>query len=264
MSIFTASLPEIYENVLVRPLFRPFAAVMLDRVKLRAGDTLLDVACGTGAVARLAKETVNGLGRVVGLDASPAMLAVASRVAPDIEWREGDAAKLPFAAGETFDVVVCHHGVQFFPDKAGAARELRRVLAPGGRAAVAAWLPVPEIPFVRDLNAVAERHFGPVMDARHSFGDPRALEALLKDAGFRDVAVETVARSVKFGPDVDFARLNTMALAAMSPAAKALSDEQRAKTVDAIVAESAGVVQRYRDGAGIAFDLITNLATARG
>src|SRR5262245_6366072 len=129
--LFTASLPELYERFLVEPLFRPFAEELLDRTALAPTARLLDVACGTGIVARIAQTTIGDRGRLVGVDASPAMLAVASSVAPTIEWRQGDAARLPVQPDETFDVVTCHQGLQFFPDKPTAVREMRRVLAPG-------------------------------------------------------------------------------------------------------------------------------------
>jgi len=100
---------------------------------------VLDVACGTGIVARQAAPLVGADGQVVALDMNPAMLAVARALpAPSgatIHWREGDAMDLPFEDG-AFDVVLCQHGLQFVPDRARAVREMRRVLAPGGRALV--------------------------------------------------------------------------------------------------------------------------------
>jgi ubiquinone/menaquinone biosynthesis C-methylase UbiE len=137
--LFTSSLPELYERFLVEPLFRPFAEELLNRASLRPQDRLLDVACGTGIVARLAQQVIRAPGVVVAVDASPGMLAVARSVAPAIEWREGDAARLPFASDPSFDVVTCHQGLQFFRDKPAALQEMHRVLAPGGRLAIGTW-----------------------------------------------------------------------------------------------------------------------------
>jgi ubiquinone/menaquinone biosynthesis C-methylase UbiE len=261
--VLTSSLPELYERLLVGPLFRPFAQELLDRTALSANARLLDVACGTGIVARLAQHTLGERGRVVGVDASPAMLAVARSVAPTIDWRQGDAARLPVADDETFDVVTCHQGLQFFPDKPSAMREVRRVLASGGRLAIGTWLPVDKVPLVRDLQRVAEQHLGPVFDQRHSFGDGDAITRLLVDAGSQDVRIATVARAVRIGggPGM-FGRLNTMAMVGMSAAGKSMTDEQRAHVIDVITNDSIEALRPYLDGDDLVFDLGSTVAVA--
>jgi ubiquinone/menaquinone biosynthesis C-methylase UbiE len=255
--------PEAYERLLVGPLFRPWVEVLLGRVQLVPGHSLLDVACGTGIVARLAKERLGARGRVVGVDLSPQMLAVAKAHGPDVEWREGSAAALPVGKGEAFDVVTCQQGLQFFPDRPAAVREMRRVLAPGGRVAIATWRPLDEVPFFRDLGQIAERHVGPITDQRHAFGAARDLEALLAGAGFRDVRVETVTRTIRFSDPASILHLNAMAVVGMSTAGKTMTDDERAAAAAAIAAECASVVPRYADGSGIAFELGTNVAAAR-
>jgi ubiquinone/menaquinone biosynthesis C-methylase UbiE len=137
---------ELYEQWLVGPLFQPFAEIILDRSGLVAGERVLDVACGTGIVARLATARLAGHGHVVGVDVSPHMLAVARAVDPRIDWREGNASNLPLAAGERFDVVICHQGLQFFPDKPAALLEMRRSADRGARLVVAVWRSLEETP----------------------------------------------------------------------------------------------------------------------
>lgn len=258
------SFPEIYEQVLVAPLFRPWAELILDDVELAVGERLLDVACGTGIVARLAKERLGETGRVVGVDLSPPMLAVARRVAAGIDWREGDASALPLHENEQFDVVVCQQGLQFFPDKSAAARQMRRALAAGGRLAVSTWRPDEELPLLRELRRVAERHVGAIVDRRHSLGAAGPLEALLRDAGFLDVSSKTLSRTIRFNDGAVFVRLNAMALVGMSAASKAMGDEDRERIVAAIARDSAEVVLPHTDDAGFAFELRTNMATAKG
>ena len=257
------SFPEIFERALVGPLFRPWAKLILDDVALAAGDRVLDVACGTGIVARLAKERLGDKGTVVGVDVNPGMLAVARRVAADIGWREGDAGALPLGAGEQFDVVFCQQGLQFFPDRAAAAREMRRALVDGGRLAVSTWRPDDEIPFGLELRRIAERHLGPIVDRRHSFGDAAALEALLREVGFREVRSGTVSRTIRFDDGAVFVRLNAMALVGMTTAAQTMSDEERTQVVHAITQDSSDAIRRYTDEKGLAYQLHTNVATAR-
>lgn len=257
-----ASFPEMYERWLVGPLFRPWVETIFDAVKLSAGDRVLDVACGTGIVARVAKERLGETGYVVGVDVSPDMLSVARAVAPDIDWREGKAGALPLREGERFDVVICQQGLQFFPDKAAAIAQMRRALGSGGKVAVAAWRSDNEIPFFRELRRVAERRLGPIDDQRYSFGDAALLEALLQHTGFHDVRSTTMARTIRFEDGAPFLRLNTMALVGMSAAGKEMSDQERKQAVEAIVSESGPVLQSCSDATGLAFELSTNLATA--
>jgi ubiquinone/menaquinone biosynthesis C-methylase UbiE len=259
-----ASFPEMYERWLVGPLFQPWAEMALDEVQLSPGDRVLDIACGTGIVARTARERLGDAGSVVGIDVSPDMLAVARAVAPKIDWREGNAAALPLRDGEQFDVVVCQQGLQFFPDKPAAAAQMRRALAKGGRLAVATWRSDEEIPFFRELRRIAERHLGAIADQRCSFGDAGALEALLWNAGFYDVRSKTLSRIVRFEDGTLFLRMNAMMFVGMSAAGKAMDDQERKRVVEAIVGESAPVLDRYTDGSGTVFELSTNLATARG
>lgn len=254
----------MYERCLVAPLFRPYAEIMLAEVTLSNGDRVLDIACGTGIIARVARERLGDSGRVVGIDVSPDMLAVARAVAPSIDWREGDASALPLGDGEQFDVVVCQQGLQFFPDQAAAVAQMRRASAKGGRVAVATWRSDDDIPFFRQLRGVAEQRLGDIADQRYSYGDPAALEALLRRAGFLDVHCKTVSRDVKLDDGKAFLRLNSMALVGMSAAGKQMVDEERKRVVEEIVAESMPVLQRFETGSVYAFELRTNLATARG
>src|SRR5215471_7472362 len=101
---------EIYERVLVGPLFRPFAEQLVARVAPSRGDSVIDVACGTGIVARVARERLGPDARIVGVDVAPAMLAVATGVDQTIDWRKGNAISLPVTATEQFTVLTCHQG----------------------------------------------------------------------------------------------------------------------------------------------------------
>lgn len=257
------SFPQQYERALVGPLFLPWAGSILDDVELAAGDRVLDVACGTGIVARVAKERLGEAGKVVGVDLNPTMLGVARDVAPGIDWREGDACALPLHDKEQFDIVVCQQGFQFFPDRPAALREMRRALAPNGRVALSTWLPDDEFPVLLELRRVAERHVGAISDRRHSLGDAGTLEWLLRDAGFTEVRSKQESRTIRFADGSVFVRLNAMALIGMSAASRDMSDGERARVAAAIERESSAVVRRNTDEAGFAYDIGTNVVTAR-
>jgi SAM-dependent methyltransferase len=124
------SAAELYQRYLVPGITTKWADDLVHRAQLRAGEDVLDVACGTGVVTRLAARKVTP-GHVTGLDLNSGMLAVARNVSNGgelISWKEGSALDLPFPSGH-FDVVLCQLGLQFFPDQPKALREMRRVVA---------------------------------------------------------------------------------------------------------------------------------------
>src|SRR5262249_19571488 len=135
---------EIYENLFVPAMLAPWASRAVALANLEPGEHVLDIACGTGVLTRLAAKAVAPNGRVGGLDLTPEMLAVArsspldATVAVQIEWREGNALALPFEDA-TFDVALSNFGLMFFPEKVRALQEMGRVLKPGGRFVVMVW-----------------------------------------------------------------------------------------------------------------------------
>jgi ubiquinone/menaquinone biosynthesis C-methylase UbiE len=249
--------------VLVRPLFQPFAQELLARLQPAKGDSLLDIACGTGIVARLTRAKLGPSAAIVAVDLAPPMLAVARGADSSIDWREGNATSLPVKDGERFTMITCHQGMQFIPDKPAAVREMKRVLTQQGRLAVATWCSLSDFPAGRELNEVVERHVGPIADSRHSFGDANALKALLTDGGFRDVRVDRFAHDVRFDDGTLFARLNAMAAIGMTEKGKALSDGDRAALAGQIAAESQPVIARYSKDGKFVFSLPTNIAVGR-
>jgi ubiquinone/menaquinone biosynthesis C-methylase UbiE len=257
----TMTFAEIYERVLVQPLFRPFAEELIARLEPAQGDSLVDVACGTGIVARIARQKLGPGAQVVGIDVAPAMLAVARQVEPSIDWREGNAISLPIDDSERFSLLTCHQGLQFFPDKAHAVRGMHRVLAPKGRVAIATWRSLHEMPVALELNTIAERHVGRIIDSRYSFGDANALKTLLEDAGFQDVRVGTFSRDVRFADGALFARLNAMAVIGMSEKGKALPDAERSELAVQIASDSRETIARLMRNGECVFPMSTNIAT---
>ena len=256
------SFPEMYERWLVGPLFRPWAETLIERARLEPGDRVLDIACGTGIVARLARERLGDSGYVVGVDVSPQMIGVARTVAPRVNWRQGNAGQLPIESGERFTVVTCQQGLQFFPDKPQAVREMRRAIAPGGRLLVAVWRSLDDNPFFRDAHRVAERHVGDIVDTRYAFGDPAALRELIADGGFDDVRLETETLTMRFQDPGVFLRMNAQALVGMSAAGQTMSDDERARQVEAIAEDSSEELRGYIKGDELVYELVANVAIA--
>lgn len=215
---------ESYERYFVPVIGLPVARELMERCPSHPGERVLDVACGTGVVTRLAAEHVGPDGAVVGLDPNPAMLAVARTAAPagaGIEWRQAPAESMPLPdAG--FDLVLCQMGLQFMEDGAAALKEMCRVLAPGGRLALN--VPAPETPFFGALADALGRHLAPeaagFVHAVFALDDPAAIARLLTDAGFERPEMEATTLTLQLPPAAEF----LWQYARSTPLAAALAD----------------------------------------
>src|SRR5215207_9523267 len=205
---FGGSAPENYERFFVPVIAAPLATELIDIAALRPGERVLDVACGTGVVARLAAERVGATGAVAGIDLNPGMLSVARSLTPPgtvIEWHQTSAEAMPLPH-EVFDVVLCQMGLQFVPDKLAALREMQRVLAPGGRLIINVVGPKPRV-FAILAEALA-RHINPevgaFVDLVFSLHDTGELQHLISGAGFREVASQSDTRTLRLPTPEEF------------------------------------------------------------
>ena len=192
---------EAYESMLVPALFAPWAQMLVDAAGIGADDRILDVACGTGIVARVAADRVGG-GSVVGIDRSPEMLAVARRLRPDIEWREADASGLPFLA-RSFDVVLCQAALMYFPDPRKALGEMARAIKDDGTVAIQVWDRLEAQPAYRPFIDVVAGSAGTdeavLLSSSFSRGDLSELQGLLRTAGLWPVVTRTESTHLRFG-----------------------------------------------------------------
>jgi ubiquinone/menaquinone biosynthesis C-methylase UbiE len=258
--------PEVYERHMVPAIFGPWAPLLVAQAALHTGERVLDVACGTGVLTRLAATQVGITGNVVGLDLNPGMLAVA-RTLPlpqgaAIDWREGDAGALPFVAA-TFDVVFCQLGLQYFPDRRQAVREMYRVLSPNGRLVALVWRSIVHSPGFAALAAALDRHVSPtagaVMRAPFVFGDrPEELRRLLTDAGFHDVMVRSDVRMVRFASPEALVQYQV----AGSPLAGHVAQADDAVR-EALIRDVTAAMEDYLNDEGVAFPIEGHIAVGR-
>jgi SAM-dependent methyltransferase len=192
---------EVYDEMFVPALFQQWGPIVADAARIGLGESVLDVACGTGVLACAALDRVGPEGTVAGLDRNTDMLSVARRKSARIEWREGRAESLPFPDG-SFDAVVSQFGFMFFDDRPAALREMMRVLRPDGRMAVAACDALDESPGYAALAALLQRLFGDrIADAFRApfvLGDSEALLSICAVASIADAKVARHNGTVRF------------------------------------------------------------------
>lgn len=253
---------EVYQREMVPAIFARWAPDLIELAGLRPGERVLDVACGTGVVTRVAAERVGPTGKVTGLDINKEMLAAARAQAapPTVEWVEGSALAIPLPDGSV-DAVVCQQGLQFFPDRVAAAREMHRVLAPGGRLALSVWRSVDHQAAFRALEVALAKRVGVERSALppFGFGDRDALRAVMSAGGFGDVRIRVEVKTTRFPSPQRFVR----AIVAGAPSMLGTLAAQGEAALDALADEVAAGAREWLDDDGFAFPQVTHIATAR-
>lgn len=253
---------ELYERYVVPYILGPWAPGLVELAALQPGERVLDLACGTGVVTRLAAAKVGTTGHVTGLDLNAGMLAVARSLPPppgtSITWAEGSAVAMDLP-DTSFDVILCQQGFQFFPDQPAALREMHRVLVPGGRVLLSVWKSAG--PYNIAVGDALERHVDAETATRYRASrvvpEAEELHRLLVDAGFHGVQMCPHVMTIRL-PPVEAFVLCHLAATPVAGAAAALSEEQRAT----LAAQVGRALQPYADGEGVAVPDETNIAMA--
>jgi ubiquinone/menaquinone biosynthesis C-methylase UbiE len=193
---------ETYEQYIVPTWMADWSSDLIGAGGVGPGKRVLDVACGTGIIARKAAGIIGTGGRIAAFDLNEGMLRVARECAvregaTAIEWHHGDVSRMPFSSGE-FDTVLCQQGLQFFADKAAALREMNRVLADGGTLALSVWGRPEKSPHVPVIIDVFTEYFGEdsatIFKVACSLSRHEVLQALVQDAGFTHIQIRSEIR----------------------------------------------------------------------
>lgn len=229
--------PENYERYFVPVIGRPLAERLVERAALQEGERVVDLACGTGIVARLAAERVGSTGAVDGVDINPGMLGVArtTSTATNVRWYEASADALPLD-DESTDIVLCQMGLQFFPDKAAALLEARRILRAGGRLVLNLPGPTPalfatlESELASQLSSDVAKFVGMVF----SLHEHDAVAQLISAAGFATVDVQSETRSLQL-PDLESFLWQYAHSTPLAAAVASLDETRRAALAEAVI-----------------------------
>jgi SAM-dependent methyltransferase len=253
---------QAFETFLVPTIFGPWSRLIVDQIAPKPGESLLDVACGTGAAARYAATLVAPGGFIGAIDIDPAMVAHGRTLggADAIDWRVGDAQILPWGDA-SFDIVLCAQGYQFFADRQKALREMRRVMKPGGRLAVAVFCALPYCPGHETVAAALEKHEVDTTGIQrpYSFGDPVALGDAVQAAGFTELAVIRRFVEARFPSPEDFVER----LSAGGPSARRALEQLSPDALRQVKAEVRERLAPYIDADGVRIITTANIAIAR-
>ena len=249
--VFSGSIPRLYETHMVPLIFEPYAADLANRLGQRPLSRVLEIAAGTGVVTRRLAATLPDSVAIIATDLNPPMLALAAELGTcrAVEWRQADAMHLPFEDA-AFDAVVCQFGAMFFPDKAAAFSEARRVLRPGGVFLFNVWDRIEENEFTHTVSVALEALFPddpPRFMARtpHGYFDIDTVLRDLRAGGFTAApTVSTVAARSRAAA----ARLPALALCQGSPLRGEIEVRGASRLGEATDLAEQALVRRFGSG----------------
>ena len=260
----SGSAANLYESYLVPTIFIPWANHLIERAQPQSGEYVLDVACGTGIVARLVKDKVGKEGRVVGVDLNADMLNVARSISiaskVNIEWIEADVGNVPLP-DNSFDIAFCQQGLQFFPDKIGALTEIRRLLRPNGRCVICVAQELKKNPLMRSQVEAITEHINAeastAIRAVCALSDGEIISKMFLQAGFQDVAWDTVSLTLHHDSGLEFVT-NGIASTPVAGLITDWSDEARGALIEGILAGFGD----YYDGTALRFPHVSSVVIA--
>lgn len=249
---------ETYEDRFVPALFAEWAPHVVKHAGVAAGSSVLDVATGTGIVARSAADAAGPGGRVVGVDHNEAMLEVARRLREDVEWQVGDAHELPFP-DDAFDAVLCQSALMFFDNRVRALAEMGRVARPDGTIVVQVWGRLAESAgfnaFVESASARVDPDTVELLKSYFVLGDPAELRGLVESAGLEVTDLVSRQGALRYPTVRDFVMTEI--------ASTHLADHLDPGTADLLVADAERALARWSTDTGVALPIEGHLVIAR-
>lgn len=250
-----------YEALFVPALFGQWAPLLADESQVQLDQRILDVACGTGVLAREFVQRVGKNGYVAGLDPNAGMLSVASEIAPEVDWREGTAEAIPFPE-DAFDIVSSQFGLMFFQDRPKAIQEMLRTVKPSGRVMVAVWDSIENIPGYAVEMSLIKRLAGKAgaeaVRAPFVLGNQHELHGLFESAGAGSVMIDTHSGKAHF-PNI-----RTMVEAELRGWLPVMGVYLEDELIEQILQEAERELSEFTNSAGnVVFDVTAHLVSAK-
>jgi len=253
--------PDAYEKYIVPAYTGAWAKEIVNRACLREGEKVLDVACGTGLVARTASKKQNNTDLIYGVDVNEVMINKAQEIEKNINWDQRDVIDMPFE-DNYFDVILCQQGLQYFPDTSLALKEMKRVLIENGRILLSVWRPIKYSPFYKSLCKILEKYVNAkaasMLSGAFSFGDYKSLKTLFSNAGFRKININIVIKQISYSPFEEFVMGGIMA----SPFFKDIQRMQKPEREEMLL-EIYKSNQDYIDDAGLVTPLESYIVSVK-
>lgn len=259
---------QMYEKYIVQSTFVPWTPILIDLAKPQPGEHVLDMACGTGIVARHLAPIIGKKGKIVGVDISPSMLQVAQTIAKkqglEAEWIEakGENTGLP---DHSFDLIICQQGLQFFSDRKAGVKEMLRVLKPRGRAVVSVWTSLENHQIWEAVCRSESKHLNiPLsqVSTPWTMGNAKELNILFENAGFKEIEIKTETELVRYPSADTFIELSLAAAVAMMPHL-AQDEAKKANLIEATKKDTEHILQEYNTANGLIFPMQSNIVVAK-
>ncbi len=189
---------KIYDAVYLPALFSEWCPLVIQSASVKPSDSVIDVACGTGALTIAVSNFLGPEGKSAGVDINSGMLDVARSKSSRVQWISAPAEKLPFP-DHCFDCVVSQFGLMYFENQEAALREMLRVLKPNGSLAVAVWNTLENNPGLAAEEYLWHQVFGEeIEEAPYRLGDTELLRKLFRKSGIKDIELQTLAGTANF------------------------------------------------------------------
>ncbi len=253
--------PDAYEKYIVPAYTRAWAKEIVNRACLRDGEKILDVACGTGLVARIAADGQDSTDLIYGVDVNEVMIKKAQGIEENINWHHSDVTNMPFPDNH-FDVVFCQQGLQYFPEPSLALKEMNRVLVENGRVLLSVWRPIKYSPFYASLCMVLEEYVNEkaasMLSNAFNFGDHGKLKILFTNTGFNSTKINIVIKQMNYFPFDEFVIGGIMA----TPFFKDIQQMQESKREE-MLSQIYKLNQAYIDDNGLVAPLESYIVSAK-
>lgn len=257
--------PDIYERYIVPAFSGAWAEDMVRRTRLKDGDRILDVACGTGIVSRRVYAMMGNRVHLSGVDVNPAVLEkgrdICTRDGIPVNFHQGSAGTLPFDDSSA-DVVLCQQGLQYFPDRTKALADIHRILVPCGRAVFSVWRPMEYSPFYQILHRALKRYVNEasakMLADAYALGDSKKVRELFNASRFREVDIRLVIKQMHC-PNIDDFLTAGISAAPFAKDIAALPESRRKEMFKMILAASTD----YMDDHGLVAPMAALLVSAR-
>lgn len=253
--------PNAYEKYIVPAYTGVWAKEIVNRACLHEGEKILDVACGTGLVARIAADEQSNSGLIYGVDINEGMIKKAQEIEKNINWHNHDVTDMPFP-DNYFDVILCQQGLQYFLDPCLSLKEMNRVLVENGRILLSVWRPIKYSPFYESLCKILEKYVNAkavsMLLTAFTLGDYGELKTLFVDAGFNSININIVVKQMSYSPFEEFVVGGIMA----SPFFNDIQEMQESKREEMLL-EIYNSNQNYIDDNGLASPMESYIINAK-